>query len=326
MKLALLLAACLVGAVAPTWRGDVTAREADPPLLRDPVRQLNSSPPSQVEADVPIFELSFNASAQVSYFVEVRNVFASGSPWRTLTNFAAGANRTLSVAVPAAATAEFFRVNAGDTNSLPPQITVSAWAHPQTNVFVIPKGYRDVFGNRMGGLFQSAVSYQTYYSPSNFENFFGNRLTIRDIGFRVYEKNYDNEIDVTVGRVEVYMSTFPKPASDLSVFQSQNLGLDRALVFEGENVHFQAVQNTNNPAEFQIVLPLTQDFHYEPALGGLLIEFHTEYPITGNTGSTDGIEVADNSVISIANSLEGPVMQPTGNILQLTTVSRVRAR
>ncbi len=323
MKLALLLAACLVGAVAPTWRSDVTAREADPPLLRDPVRQLNSSPPSQVEADVPIFELSFNASAQVSYFVEVRNVFAPGSPWRTLTNFAAGANRTLSVAVPAAGTAEFFRVNAGETNALPPQlVSARSWGTPETKVLVIPKGASETFGNWRGGLFGTAVDYQSYYNPLNFQPLLHDRITIREIGFRV-DENY-SKIDVLVAKVEIYMSTFPKPPSELSFIPGENQGLNRILVFSGGDVHFQGSRNINNPGEFQIRLPLTQEFNYEPAVGGLLVEFHTEEPITGTTGFADGVEVNDDSVISVTASLVGPVMSHIGNVLQLTTVSRVR--
>lgn len=188
---------------------------------------------------------------------------------------------------------------------------------------VIPSGLQGNDGNYYAGtLYSNGMRSQVVYDASNFP---AGPLTITELRFRrdINEPSFTN----AAASVTVKLSTTSLPPGGLSTTFAQNTGPDVVTVFNGTwNYSSPSTLASGIVRPFDIVLPLTTPFTYNPTNGNLLFDIRT----TSNTGGhwTDGENSSQLSRVQSSfdpNATTGNAEQ-TGDVIQITyTVAGVPA-
>jgi hypothetical protein len=153
-----------------------------------------------------------------------------------------------------------------------------------TSTHVIPAGLENADGNYYAGtLYSPQMRSQVVYGAANFP---GGSMTITELRFRrdVNEPAFNN----ASANVTVKLSTTTRNPGGLSTTFADNSGSDETTVFNGLWTYSSPTSLPGGTVRpFEIVLPLSTPFTYNPSAGNLLFDIRT----TSNTGGnwTDGV-------------------------------------
>ncbi len=121
-----------------------------------------------------------------------------------------------------------------------------------------------------GGLRAANYRLQSVYGAAHFP---------QDIGLLITELRYRPDraagyaFSTTVASIQVNLSTTIKNPDGLSSTFAQNPGFDDTVVFNGSlSISSQFTGPVNGPKDFDIVIPLSTPFLYNPAAGNLLVD------------------------------------------------------
>ena len=160
-----------------------------------------------------------------------------------------------------------------------------------------------VFGS--GVLRAANYREQAVYAATHFPSDIG--LVITELRFRP-DYFYGTPFDTTIEGIQVNLSTATAGPDALSTTFANNVGPDDTVVFSGALAcSSQFAGPLNGPKDFDIVIPLTTPFLYNPAAGNLLVEIRNfsgslvASPLSGQALLTDG-----------ASRLGGDLSSPTG--------------
>jgi enediyne biosynthesis protein E4 len=185
-----------------------------------------------------------------------------------------------------------------------------------TSALVIPAGLQGNDGNGYSGtLREPQLRLQAVYGAANFP---AGNLTITELRFRrdIGEPPFSN----ASANVTVKLSTTSRGTGNLSATFAENSGADETTVFSG-------VWNYSSPTTvapgtvrpFEIVLPLSAPFTYNPSAGNLLFDIR----VAGGTGGgwTDGASGSGSQVARVLSlnpdAATGNAGELTGDVIQL---------
>jgi hypothetical protein len=126
--------------------------------------------------------------------------------------------------------------------------------------------------SQFGSGFLRAANYrsQSVYGAVNFPSDIG--LVITELRFRP-DYFYGRAFTATISNIQINLSTTLRNPESLSSTFANNVGTDDTVVFSGSlTVSSQFIGPPTGPKEFDIVVPLTTPFLYNPAAGHLLLE------------------------------------------------------
>lgn len=148
-----------------------------------------------------------------------------------------------------------------------------------------------------------SVRYQQIYGASDFTRL-GSPVQISDLSFARVPGSPG--IDVNLQSIEVRLSTTTSPVDHPSSTFAQNVGADEKVVFSGALHFFENGASTL----YNIHLPLTTPFVYNPSAGNLLMEVRNFAPISsGNYSLAGKLEFGD----TVALVFAGSATSATGN-------------
>jgi hypothetical protein len=123
-----------------------------------------------------------------------------------------------------------------------------------------------------GTLVTSSTRVQEVYSSVNFPS---GLMALTELRFRP-DFQYGRQFSNTVVDIALRLSTTPRQPNELLGAALENIGLDETVVFEGPiGLSSQFAGPTNGPKAFDIVVPFTQPFLYNPDGGNLLVDITT---------------------------------------------------
>ncbi len=187
-----------------------------------------------------------------------------------------------------------------------------------TNVLVIPRTAENLetpFGS--GTLREMGLRAQQVYGSVEFPP---QPMLIEQLRFRP-DAELGRAFSATIANIRINLSTTQRNPSSLSSTFSENVGSDEANVFDGPlSVSSQFAGPPTGPKAFDIVVPLSRPFLYDPGSGNLLIDIwnfsgstasrvsgqigpDSASRVTGNTGETTGRVDVGADVIQIVFSL-----------------------
>ncbi len=188
----------------------------------------------------------------------------------------------------------------------------------ETNTTILPVDQTNGFSNARGGL-TSGESYQLCYHSRNFLATSSKAIFVTGIAYRLDEA--DNRIDLAVPNLEIWASTFTNDVSRLSSHAAFNFGPDHTLVFSRQGFRVTAERNLSSPSDFQIDLPLTTAFFYDPKAGHLLLDINSRGPYTGVFGWVDGVGGEGDLVSKVRSLAAGDFVTPgVGDVIQLSFI------
>jgi hypothetical protein len=123
--------------------------------------------------------------------------------------------------------------------------------------------------------------------------------------------------------VQLFLSTTSRSVTGLSPTFAANLGSDNTLVFSGPLTLTTAnLPGPGTAKQFDITLPFTTPFDYDPSAGNLLFDFQVF-----SAGSPSLIEDGVNgSAFTQAVFFNGSATNPTGTVLAFGLVTQVTAQ
>jgi hypothetical protein len=151
---------------------------------------------------------------------------------------------------------------------------------------VVPTIYKETPGGTHSGLLTENLRLQAVYGSNLFPQ---GPILIKEIRFRPHQQ-YGSAFSATIPGFRVRLSTTTKQPDGLSTTFANNVGADVKEVFAGDAMVSSAfTAAAGGTKSFDIKIPFSQPFLYDPALGNLLFDFVNPVP-TGTTGATTRID------------------------------------
>jgi hypothetical protein len=97
-----------------------------------------------------------------------------------------------------------------------------------------------------------------------------------------------------------------------STTYANNIGPDVEVVYSGPTSTSSPGCQQPGPCPFDLILPLTTPFHFDPSQGRLLIDLNIA-AVPGNTGTLDAVQFADSTSSTVAVVSGNPSL-PSGNL------------
>jgi len=195
------------------------------------------------------------------------------------------------------------------------RLTVTESSSAQFSL-VIPAGHENSEGGYYAGtLHEPSLRLQVVYGATHFP---AGPQTITELRFRrdISEPPFSS----ATAAATVKLSTTTGTPGGLSATFANNPGPDETTVFSGNWTYSSTSPTPNGTVRpFDIVLPLTTPFTYDPAAGNLLFDIR----ITSNSSFnwTDGVSGGQHQVSRVvslnANALTGDANELTGDVIQL---------
>ncbi len=150
-----------------------------------------------------------------------------------------------------------------------------------TESLIIPPEYAAVDGHGGSGMLSAPIRGQALYSSNYFPT---GVLVIREVRMRP-STVYGQAFTGSVADIKIKMCTTMTSASSPSSVFTNNFGPDLTSVFDGTlTISSSFTGPPSGPKAFDISIPLTTPFHYDPRAGNLLIEYRN---YTGGNVSAD---------------------------------------
>ena len=189
------------------------------------------------------------------------------------------------------------------TNSTPPVTG---------NTLIVPPSVASVAGGYGAGTLRSAnLRLQEVYGAANFPPNIA--FWITELRFRP-DATFGSAFNTTVGNIQVNLSTTTRAPGALSLTFANNIGADETVVFSGSvalSSQFSGVPG--GPKDFDIAIPLTTAFLYDPGAGNLVMDVRnfsgsSASPISGQNSSTDSASrIAGNTTAATANGADSGI-------------------
>jgi hypothetical protein len=146
---------------------------------------------------------------------------------------------------------------------------------------------------------------QTVYGSNHFPANLS--LLITELRYRP-DSYYGSAFTTTVANIRFNLSTTTRRPDALNAAFAENVGNDNTIVFNGPlSISSRFTGPVNGPKDFDIVVPLTTPFLYNPAMGNLLVE------VRNFSGSPVVIKVGgENIAADNASRLGGVIGAATG--------------
>jgi hypothetical protein len=139
------------------------------------------------------------------------------------------------------------------------------------SLLVIPRVYETTDSGGASSLLRDQIRLQNVYSSAQFPT--GQVLTIRELRFRP-SAVFGSAFSATIADLQINLSTTDAAVGGLSATFADNVGADDEVVFNGSVAVSSAFTGpSGGPKDFDIVIPLSTPFTYDPALGNLLIDY-----------------------------------------------------
>src|SRR4051794_27781528 len=153
-------------------------------------------------------------------------------------------------------------------------ILICSSVHAATNEgqVVVPQIYAEVDGGNLSGssLLRDVMRLQDVYGASLFPS---QPITIREVRLRP-SAVYGTAFNCVVSNLQINLSTTPAVPEHLSTTFSNNVGANDTVVFHGAiNLSSAFSGPANGPKAFDIIIPLTTPFRYDPAAGNLCVDW-----------------------------------------------------
>jgi hypothetical protein len=160
-----------------------------------------------------------------------------------------------------------------------------ALAHGSTVSIVTPNGLTGTEGN-IANTYPFSVAetmrYQQVYAASQFGAIAAGGGMITGIAFRP-DAVYGNAFTHTVANIRIDLSTTTAGPGGLSLTFAKNVGANDTTVFNGSLTLSSIFTGpAGGPKNFDIFIPLTTPFYYNPAAGNLLLDIRNFS--SGNSG------------------------------------------
>jgi hypothetical protein len=140
----------------------------------------------------------------------------------------------------------------------------------ENSALVVPNVNRTVDGDAGSGLLNTKLRHQVVYDDSLFPV---ELMRITELRLRPSAR-FGNAFTATISNLQINLSTTSIEPNSLSDTFTQNVGTNDTVVFQGPlTVSSRFVGPVNGPKEFDIIIPLTNPFLYDPTRGNLLIDF-----------------------------------------------------
>jgi photosystem II stability/assembly factor-like uncharacterized protein len=165
----------------------------------------------------------------------------------------------------------------------------------QTNTLVVPNSLVTTEGNS-GNSYpfnigtNNTMRYQQVYAASQFGALPPGGTNLIGIAFRV-DAGWGS-FTSTLPSIQINLSTTPRQPDGLSTSFANNVGADDTVVFRGPLTLSSLA--SGSPAAFDIIIPFTTQFRYNPNLGNLLLDVRN--PGGGSISQPDAVSVTGDSV------------------------------
>ena len=151
-----------------------------------------------------------------------------------------------------------------------------------TESLIIPPEYATVEGQGGSGMLSAPIRGQALYSSNYFP---AAVLFIREIRMRP-SVVWGHAFTGSVADIKIKMCTTTTPVSSPSSIFTNNFGPDLTSVFDGTlSISSSFTGPPSGPKAFDISIPLTAPFRYDPRAGNLLIEYRNY--TGGNVSAVD---------------------------------------
>src|SRR5688572_958558 len=135
---------------------------------------------------------------------------------------------------------------------------------------VVPNVSRTIDDGGGSGLLNTPLRYQIVYDDLLFPV---EVMRITELRMRP-SAAFGRAFTATIANLQINLSTTSIEPDRLNGTFAQNVGTDDTVVFQGSlTVSSRFVGPANGPKEFDIIIPLTTPFLYDPSRGNLLIDF-----------------------------------------------------
>jgi hypothetical protein len=196
------------------------------------------------------------------------------------------------------------KCTSGSTNLqvLPPPFPFSA-----TNGLVVPHGLDTKEGAGSSSVLNQIVREQTVYGATNFPP---GAISIQQLRLRpnVYDYIAGVPFSNIISHMRIALSTTTRAPDGLSGNFAANSGADATVVLDGSVILSSGDTGpANGPKTFDIIIPLTHPFTYNPALGNLLVD------IQNFSGEPTTTIDAENSGSDSSSRVSGGVNNASGN-------------
>ncbi len=185
---------------------------------------------------------------------------------------------------------------AGFTNSIAAVLTV-LMPSQNTLKLVVPNYLATNDYNFGGGTLIQVLRSQEVYGAAEFPT---NPIVITELRFRPNNINV-SPFSTTISNLEVHLSTTSAHWNQLNNTFATNVGANDTIVFQGPlNISSAVTGPVGGPKDFDIIVPLTTPFVYNPAAGNLLLDIRnyngTGSIVAGLSGSASSSDDCSRSV------------------------------
>jgi hypothetical protein len=185
---------------------------------------------------------------------------------------------------------------------------------------VIPTHYTTTEGLGGSSVLIHDIRLQNVYSSAQFSS--ANAVIIRELRFRP-SAIFGSAFSATVADLQINLSTTDKAVDGLSATFADNVGADDTVVFNGSvDLSSAFTGPAGGPKEFDIVIPLSTPFRYEPAQGNLLIDYRNRSGSTAtfidagvNNGASRAFALGANSTVAQSVDQGAEVVQLVGTVV-----------
>lgn len=154
----------------------------------------------------------------------------------------------------------------------------------------------------------SSMRYQQVYSDPQFAEIGPDGVFITRIAFDLAVGPGARQFSATISNIQINFSTTTRSSGDLSTVFAENVGADDVVVVGPGPLR---LSSAGYPGRFDISIPLTTSFFYDPAAGNLLLDVRNIY-----SGSSFENHVSDLSGIDL--TFDGSSRVSSGTVQSLS--------
>ena len=195
-------------------------------------------------------------------------------------------------------------------------LMISVGAAASANTLVVPNAQANATGNFPIRLNSGAARVQQVVGSGQFSQFSGPvtivALRVRSSAGTGEIKGVNASLLITFSTTQAYPNTANGHALPNPTY-ANNLGPDATVVYNGPYSAFSPGCAAPGPCPFDIVLPLSTPFSYDPSKGRLLVDEIVSAPIGTVAGSLDGEAFTDPTSSTVA-TVGGDPASPTGTV------------
>lgn len=192
-------------------------------------------------------------------------------------------------------------------------LTIAASAQAQT--VVVPNAYEGTDAGSGSSVLNDNIRLQEIYAASSLPS---GPIAISEIRLRP-SATYGSAFTSTIASIEIRLSTTTVDAAAINPTFAQNVGTNEMVVFSGAlSLSSTFAGPSGGPKAFDIIIPLSSSFVYDPSQGNLLVDFrnysgstvtYVDAGIPPGTSSSRAFALGVESATATSASLGAEVLQ-----------------